>query len=136
MASSDRVDPSISSLTPVRTGKHVVAPGSRDGLADGGREQVAVDGAGDLRHLGQRRVVLDGHGLQAEARAAAGDPELGAVERDVDRLVGQGARDVGEQPAGDQDLTVVGNIGRDRDLGRRLVVEAATTTDRAARCSP
>ncbi len=48
---------------------------------------------------------------------------LGAVDRHVDRLVGQAAADVGEQPAGHQGAALVLARRRDGHPGRGLVVE-------------
>ena len=49
--------------------------------------------------------------------------DLGAVGGDVDRAVGQVARDVGEQPAEHEHRAGLGDLGRDGDLGGDLVVE-------------
>ena len=43
--------------------------------------------------------------------------------RHLDRLGRQAAADVGEQPAGDQGLALVGDLGGQRGAGRGLVVE-------------
>ena len=124
VASSEMVEPSISIRTPVSTGQHVVATGGGHRLGDGVREVVARDGAGRRRHVGQRRVVLDRHRLQAEARRAAGQRDPWPLEHHLDRLGGQAAADVGEQPAADQRLALVGDLGLgQRGAGRGLVVE-------------
>ena len=101
-----------------------VAAVGRDGhLGDGLGEQVAVDGAAGLGRGRQRRVVVGRHHQQAEPRGAAGDLHLRAVGGDVDRPVGQVARDVGEQPAEHEHGAGLGDLGGDGDLGRDLVVE-------------
>ena len=102
-----------------------VVPARRDGdLGDGVRELVAVDGAGDLRHDRKARVVLDGHGQQRETARTAGDDDLRALEDDIDRLAGQRARDLREQPAGDQDGAGLRDVGGDLRACGDLVVEA------------
>ena len=123
VASSDIVEPSISMRTPVSTGQHVVATGGGDRLGDGVGEVVAGDGAGRGRHLRELGVVLDRHGLEAEAGGAAGQRDPGPVELHLDRLGRQAATDVGEQPAADQGAAVVADLGREVGAGRGLVVE-------------
>ncbi len=101
-----------------------VAAVGRDGhLGDGLGEQVAVDGAAGLGGGRQRRVVVGRHHQQAEPRRTTGDLHLRAVGGDVDRPVGQVARDVGQQPAEHEHRAGLGDLGRDGDLGGDLVVE-------------
>ena len=123
MASSEIVEPSISSRTPVSTGSMSSRPAAVTAWATALANSVAAHRAGGLRHLRQRRVVLDRHRLQAEPGGAAGQRDLGAVDGHLDRLVGQAAADVGEQPAGDQGPALVGDVGGERGPGRGLVVE-------------
>ncbi len=49
--------------------------------------------------------------------------DLAALGRDVDRLAGQVAGDVGQQPAGDQHPAGLAHVGGHGDPGRDLVVE-------------
>ena len=86
VASSARSEPSISIRTPVSTGSMSSRPAAVTAWRDGVGEQVAAHGAGGLRHVGQRGVLLDRHGLQAEPGAAAGQGHLGAVDGHLDRL--------------------------------------------------
>ena len=82
------------------------------------------DDAGDLRHGGQLRVVLDGHRRQAEPAVAARDRGARAVHHDVHRLGGQRAGDVGQQPPGHQHPAGVADRRVQLDAGGGLVVEA------------
>ena len=68
-------------------------------------------------------MVLGRHHQQAEPGGATGDLDLVAVGDDVDRLVGQVAGDVGEQPAEHEDPAGLGDVGGNGDLGGDLVVE-------------
>ena len=103
--------------------QRVVAAGGHRDLRDGGRQLLGGDGARQLRHRGQLRVVLDRHGGQAEPAAAAVDRGPGPVDDEVDRLGGQRAGDVGQQPAGDEHAAGIADGGLDLDAGRGLVVE-------------
>ena len=103
--------------------QHVVATGRGDGLADGVGEDLALHRAARLGHGRQRRVVLDRHRLQAEPRRTTGQGDLGAVDAHLDRLVGQAATDVGEQPTGDQRPALHRHVGVEGGPGRGLVVE-------------
>jgi hypothetical protein len=104
--------------------EHLVASGRGTGLRHGGREVLGLDGSGRRRHLGQLRVLLDGHRGEAEPCAAADDLDLRALERHVDRLAGQGLDDLGEQTARDKGPSVGADLGRQRRAGRGLVVES------------
>ena len=115
--------PSISIRTPVSTGSMSSRPAAVTAWATAWANTSLGDGAGRGRHVGQRGVVLDRHGLQAEPRRAAGQRDPGAVEGHLDRLGRQAAADVGEQPAADQGLALVGDVGGERGARRGLVVE-------------
>ena len=91
-------------------------PGGDGDLADRLGEGVAVDDAGGRRHVGQRRVVLDRQGRQAELRVAAGDGQPRPLGDDVDRVRRQRPGDLGEQPARHQDAAAL--AGLDVDLRR------------------
>ena len=112
VASIEIDEPEISMRTPVSTGSMSSRPAAVTAWAHGVGEHVAGDRAGRGRHVGQRGVVLDRHRLQAEARRAAGQADPRAVERHLDRLGRQAAADVGEQPAADQGLALVGRPRR------------------------
>ena len=121
------------------TGEHrqqLVAAGGHDDLRDGVGEDVTGHRPGRLRQGRQGRVVRDRQGLQGEAGAAADQLDVVAVGGDVDRLGGQAPGDVGEQPAGDQGLALVGDLGLDGDLGAGLVVEAGQHHARRRRPGP
>jgi len=86
--------------------------------ADRGCQLVGRDGARQLRHRGQLQVVLHRHGEQAEPAAPAVDRRTGAVDHEVDRLGGQRARDVGQQPARDENAAdTVGGLDLDASRG-------------------
>ena len=101
----------------------VATVGGHRHLGHGLGEQVPVDGPARLGRRRQRRVVVGRHHQQAEPRRAARDLHLRALGDDVDRPVRQVARDVGEQPPEHQDRARLGDLGRDGDAGRDLVVE-------------
>ena len=104
--------------------QRVVAAGGDGHLGDRVGELVAVDGARGRRHDREVRVVLDRHRQEREPARTAGHDDLGAVEDDVDRLVGQGTGDLREQAAGDQDGAGLAHVGGDLRPGGDLVVEA------------
>ena len=82
-------------------------------------------------HLGQGRVVLDRHGLQAEPRPSRRSATTLAPSRAISTgLFGQAAADVGEQPAADQGPALVGDLGREGGPRRGLVVEGRQRPDR------
>ena len=103
--------------------QRVVAAGRHRDLAHRLGQPVGRDGAGQLRHRGQLRVVLDRHGRQAEPAAAAGDRRPRAVDDQVHRLGRQRTGDVGQQPAGHQHPTGIADGRVELDPGRGLVVE-------------
>ena len=109
--------------TPVSTGSMSSRPAAVTAWATACAKRVAADRPARLGHLGQRRVVLDRHRLQAEPRRAAGQRDLGALDAHLHRLVRQAAADVGEQAAGDQCPALVADVGVQRGPGRGLVVE-------------
>ena len=123
VASSEMVEPSISIRTPVSTGSMSSRPAAVTAWATACANTSLCDRAGRGRHVGERRVVLDRHRLQAEPGRAAGQRDPGAVEHHLDRLGRQAAADVGEQPAADQGAALVADLGRERGAGRGLVVE-------------
>ena len=112
VASSARSEPSISIRTPVSTGSMSSRPAAvtawATALAKTSLRTVPVA----RRHVRQGRVLLDGHCLQAEPGAAAGQRDLGALDRHLHRLVRQAAADVGEQPAGDQSPALLDDLRR------------------------
>ena len=115
--------PSISMRMPVSIGSVSSRPAATATCATADASSSAGDGARQLRHRGQLRVVLDRHGGQAEPAAAAVDRGAGPVDDEVDRLGGQRAGDVGQQPAGDEHAAGIADGGLDLDAGRGLVVE-------------
>jgi hypothetical protein len=68
-------------------------------------------------------VVLDRHRRKAEPAVAAVDRGAGAVDDEVDRLRGERAGDVGEQPARDEHAARIADRGVEFDASGRLVVE-------------
>jgi hypothetical protein len=114
VASIEIVEPEISMRTPV---------GGGDRLLHRVGEHVAGDGAGGRRHVRQRGVVLDRHRLQAEPGRTAGEAHPRALQHHLDRLGREAATDVGQQPAADQGLALVGDLGGQGGAGGRLVVE-------------
>ena len=103
--------------------QRVVAAGRDRDLAHGTGEDLARDGSRRGRHGRQRRVVVHRHGQQREAGVAAGHHHLAALGHDLDWPGRQAARNVGEQPARDEDPTRLADVGVDLDPGRDLVVE-------------
>ena len=89
-------------------------------LGDGLGEDVAGDGAASARGIAGS-VGYSSTGIVSRVNRPAPQvtDDLGAVGGDVDRLVGQGAGDVGEQPAGDQDGAGLGDLGRRARPGPR-----------------
>ena len=123
VASSEMRRPSISIRTPVSTGSMSSRPAAVTAWATAWAKTSLCTVPVARGHVRQRRVVLDGHRLQAEPRRTTGQRDPGAVDDHLDRLVGQAAADVGEQPAADQRLALVGDLGGERGAGGGLVVE-------------
>ena len=116
-------------------GQRVVTAGGDGHLGGGGGEDLTGDGAGRGRHLRQRRVLLHRQGVEGEPRGAADHGRPYTVCGDLHRAVGQGAADVGEQPAGDEDGALLLDLGVHRDPRRDLVVEAGEAQLRPPRPS-
>ena len=112
----------------------VAAVGRDRDLGNGLGEEVPVDRARGLGAGGQGRVVVRGHHEQAEAGRPARDLDLAALGDDVDRAVGQVARDVGEEAAEDEHRAGLRDVGGDGDPGRDLVVERAEGEGAVVRC--
>ena len=72
-----------------------------------------------MRQIG---VLVDRQGLQGEAGRSTDQIHLGGIRGDLDRLVGQAARNVGQQLAGNQGFAGLVNLGGKGDLGAGLVV--------------
>ena len=102
----------------------VVATRSDDDLGHGLSERIAVHHAAHGGKFREFRVLTLGHGGEVEAAVAAGECHLRSVRDDFYRRRGQAATDVGEETAGDEDRTFLGDVGRDLEPGRDLVVEA------------
>jgi hypothetical protein len=105
-------------------GQRVVPPGRDGDLGGGGGEDLAGDGARGVRHLRQGRVLLHRQCVEGEPRGAADHRGPYTVCGDLHRPVGQGAADVGEQPAGDEHRAFLVDLRLHGDPGGDLVVEA------------
>jgi len=98
----------------------------RDGdLGDRGREVLGGEHAGALGDLGKRRVLLDGHRPEGELRGTALHGDLAVDGGELDGRVREPARDVGEQPTGDERAAGLVDVRRDLGARRHLVVEGA-----------
>ena len=117
------VEPSISIRTPVSTGSMSSRPAAVTAWATAWAKSALGDGARGRRHLGQRRVVVDRHGLQAEAGGAADERDARTLQGQLDRLGREAPADVRQQAAADQGLALVVDLGVERGPGRDLVVE-------------
>ncbi len=109
------------------TGEHrkqLVTAGRHDDLGHGAREVLARDRTARLRHLRQLRVVVHRQQLQREAGGSADELEARPRRGQRDRLVRQGAGDVGQQAPGDQGDARLGHLSRHGDARGGLVVEA------------
>ena len=74
--------------------------------------------------LGEPRELVGGEHAQAELRPAGGDPGLVVGHLDLTLPAGQGAHDVGRQPAREDDDAVAVAGHRDLDRDRQLEVGA------------
>lgn len=109
---------------PGEDGQRVVATGRACHLRDGPREGSAVDDATHCRDLRQRRVLVEGQGVQDEASGPAAHLDPSPFTAQLHRIPRHTAADVREQPARHQHPPPVGRLRRHADLPRTLVVEA------------
>ncbi len=121
-----RQDRSLSPTSSCTTGDHggdVVATRGDGDLGHGLRERVAGDRPGLLADLGS--VGYSSTGIDSSVKCAA--PQVTEIfDSSVVKVtwgVRQAARDVVQQPTGDQDRAGVLDVRRDRRLRRDLVVE-------------
>ena len=113
-----------SSWTPVITGVTSSRDAATATCATASANSSAGSDPGALGDLGKGRILLDRHAQQREVRRSAADGDLAVVGRELHGRVRQSARDVGEQPAGDQGACpVLRPRRRSRSARRDLVVE-------------
>ena len=117
------MSPSISTRTPVRIGRVSPRSAATETWATAWVNRWPSMRAAGLGRGRQRRVVVGRHHQQAEARGPARHLDLRTLGGDVDRAVGEVAGDVGEQPAEHEHGPGLGDLGRDGDPRRDLVVE-------------
>ena len=98
----------MSSREAARATRSMLAPSSLAGIFS----------ARLLARRRQLREVLGGEDAQVEAGAAAADLDvvLGLARLDLDRRVGERARDLGQQPAGQQHRALGVDLGGERRL--------------------
>ena len=116
--------PVTSSCTPVSTG----VTSSRDAAKATCAIAVAKSSAGTRPESpvtsGIAGILLHRHGREREARGSAAEDDAAVVvDLDLDRRVGEPARDLGQEAAVDQDRARLVDGGLDRRASGCLVVE-------------